>query len=199
MPNHRRRQHSLFTDELRRFRTRHLVTGRRNVETFDAFYQLALKRGVHFHFNEEVLALMSNDRLATSLKTKNGTNEFDYLIGGLIIIILIRFCCLKDFDNIQTFIGRKENWHHQHLFLSRHQRKNKKTSYTTIYFLTKSSKQHAMIFTIKKVWPAKPLFYVCVTSRSDDSVAPEGHENVFILIPLATGIADDDTQKRRFI
>ena len=32
-------------------------------------------------------------------------------------------------------------------------------------------------------WPKKPLFYVCAPSITDDSVAPEGCENLFFLIP----------------
>ena len=44
-------------------------------------------------------------------------------------------------------------------------------------------------------WPTKPLFYVCCPSKSDDSIAPEGHENLFILMPLAPGI--EDTEKLR--
>ena len=39
-------------------------------------------------------------------------------------------------------------------------------------------------------WPADPLFYVCCPSKTDPSVAPEGHENLFILMPLAPGIED---------
>jgi phytoene desaturase len=39
-------------------------------------------------------------------------------------------------------------------------------------------------------WPTKPLFYVCCPSKTDTSVAPEGKENLFILMPLAVGIAD---------
>jgi phytoene desaturase len=39
-------------------------------------------------------------------------------------------------------------------------------------------------------WPTKPLFYVSVPSQTDPGVAPEGCENVFILIPVAPGLED---------
>ena len=32
-------------------------------------------------------------------------------------------------------------------------------------------------------WPKDPLFYVCAPSVTDDSVAPEGCENLFLLVP----------------
>ncbi len=39
-------------------------------------------------------------------------------------------------------------------------------------------------------WPEKPLFYACVPSKTDPAVAPEGSENIFILIPVATGLEE---------
>ncbi|NMM46921.1 phytoene desaturase family protein [Marinigracilibium pacificum] len=41
-------------------------------------------------------------------------------------------------------------------------------------------------------WPEDPLFYTCVPSKTDPSVAPEGKENIFILIPMAPGLLEDD-------
>ncbi len=35
------------------------------------------------------------------------------------------------------------------------------------------------------------LFYAAVPSKTDDNVAPDGHENIFILVPLAAGLADN--------
>ncbi|MBL7798794.1 MAG: phytoene desaturase [Saprospiraceae bacterium] len=39
-------------------------------------------------------------------------------------------------------------------------------------------------------WPEKPLFYVSAPSQTDPSVAPDGCENLFILIPVAPGLQD---------
>ncbi|MBK8922161.1 MAG: phytoene desaturase [Saprospirales bacterium] len=39
-------------------------------------------------------------------------------------------------------------------------------------------------------WPEKPLFYVSAPSVTDPSVAPEGCENLFILVPVAPGLED---------
>lgn len=38
-----------------------------------------------------------------------------------------------------------------------------------------------------KRWPDKPSMYVCKPSATDASVAPQGHENVFVLVPLPAG------------
>ncbi|HEX8562502.1 MAG TPA: phytoene desaturase family protein [Flavobacterium sp.] len=47
-------------------------------------------------------------------------------------------------------------------------------------------------------WPSEPLFYMCVPSTTDASVAPEGCENLFLLIPVASGLKGDDQALREF-
>ena len=41
-----------------------------------------------------------------------------------------------------------------------------------------------------KTWPEEPLFYICCPSKTDDTVAPQGMENLFFLIPTAPGLQD---------
>lgn len=38
-----------------------------------------------------------------------------------------------------------------------------------------------------KLCPADPSFYVCCPSKTDVSVAPKGHENLFVLVPIPSG------------
>jgi phytoene desaturase len=44
-------------------------------------------------------------------------------------------------------------------------------------------------------WPEDPAYYVCVPSKTDDTVAPEGHGNMFALVPVAPGLTDDTETK----
>lgn len=44
-------------------------------------------------------------------------------------------------------------------------------------------------------WPNRPLFYACCPSQTDPSVAPEGDENIFLLVPLAAGLEDTDEKR----
>lgn len=37
--------------------------------------------------------------------------------------------------------------------------------------------------------PEKPSIYICKPSETDASVAPKGHENVFVLVPLPAGVS----------
>ena len=47
-------------------------------------------------------------------------------------------------------------------------------------------------------WPSKPLFYACCPSKSDASVAPEGHENLFLLVPLAPDLKDSEEMREKY-
>ncbi|MES2436394.1 MAG: phytoene desaturase family protein [Patescibacteria group bacterium] len=41
-------------------------------------------------------------------------------------------------------------------------------------------------------WPDDPSLYVCCPSKTDPTVAPEGKENLFVLVPVASGLEYDD-------
>ena len=45
-------------------------------------------------------------------------------------------------------------------------------------------------------WPVNPLFYVSATSVTDSTVAPQGMENLFFLIPVAAGLQGDTEELR---
>jgi phytoene desaturase len=47
-------------------------------------------------------------------------------------------------------------------------------------------------------WPERPLFYVSAPSKTDPLVAPDGHENLCILIPLAPNLPDPEVTRERY-
>jgi phytoene desaturase len=47
-------------------------------------------------------------------------------------------------------------------------------------------------------WPEKPAIYVSRTSATDPIVAPEGMENLTILIPVAPGLEDNEEIRERY-
>lgn len=47
-------------------------------------------------------------------------------------------------------------------------------------------------------WPEKPLFYASVPSITDPTVAPEGMENLFLLIPLAPDLEDSEEMREKY-
>jgi phytoene desaturase len=63
-----------------------------------------------------------------------------------------------------------------------------------LYFAEAWEKQFDVIFK-KPMWPENPSFYLCNPSKTDPSVAPEGYENLFLLVPVAArfGTAEEST------
>ncbi|MFB6298204.1 MAG: phytoene desaturase family protein [Salinirussus sp.] len=47
-------------------------------------------------------------------------------------------------------------------------------------------------------WPDDPAYYLCVPSKTDETVAPEGHSNLFALVPVAPGLADGEEIRQRY-
>ena len=47
-------------------------------------------------------------------------------------------------------------------------------------------------------WPENPLFYVSAPSMTDPTVAPEGCENLFLLVPVAPGLEDSPEIRERY-
>ena len=58
-------------------------------------------------------------------------------------------------------------------------------------FFDSEFKKHAEEIYDRQVWPENPCFYVCCPSKTDTSVAPPGSENLFLLMPVPSGLEDD--------
>lgn len=65
-------------------------------------------------------------------------------------------------------------------------------------FFDQDFNQHAKEIYDTPKWPSNPLFYVCAPSVTDSSVAPEGHENLFLLIPVAPDLPDTDEMRDQY-
>lgn len=65
-------------------------------------------------------------------------------------------------------------------------------------FFDEDFKVHAQEIYKTPVWPSKPLFYVSAPSKTDDSVAPNGMENLFLLVPIAPDLEDSDEIRDKY-
>ncbi|WIV65980.1 phytoene desaturase family protein [Natrialbaceae archaeon AArc-T1-2] len=50
----------------------------------------------------------------------------------------------------------------------------------------------------ESAWPEDPAYYLCVPSKTDETVAPDGHSNLFVLVPIAPGLEDDPERREAF-
>lgn len=63
-------------------------------------------------------------------------------------------------------------------------------------FFDSSFEKHGIEIYKQPQWPTEPLFYVSVSSITDPSVAPAGHENLVLLVPVAAGLQGDSEALR---
>ncbi|MFO7729506.1 MAG: phytoene desaturase family protein [Spirochaetia bacterium] len=67
----------------------------------------------------------------------------------------------------------------------------------TLYFEEDWTRHFKTIFESPE-WPLDPCFYVSVISKTDPQAAPEGGENVFVLVPVAPGLEDTDEKREEY-
>ena len=67
----------------------------------------------------------------------------------------------------------------------------------TLFFDQDFSK-HADAIYEKPGWPENPSLYFSCTSKTDPTVAPEGMENLFVLIPVAPGLEDTEETREKY-
>jgi phytoene desaturase len=65
-------------------------------------------------------------------------------------------------------------------------------------FFDENFELHAQEIYETPKWPSKPLFYASAPSKTDSNVAPEGCENLFMLIPVAPDLTDDEATREHY-
>ena len=65
-------------------------------------------------------------------------------------------------------------------------------------FFDQDFKRHADEIYENPQWPSFPQFYVSCPSKTDSTVAPIGYENIFILIPVASGLLDTESVRKKY-
>jgi phytoene desaturase len=165
-------------------------------------YDLATSLGVQFKLGEEVTSIEVQDGKAVSVHTlKKTTNEqqqytMDVLIGA------------GDYHHIETKLLAPAYQSYSTAYwdsrvmapssLLYYVGLNKKLDgvlHHQLFFDTDFGLHGQEIYTNPK-WPTRPLFYASAPSVTDPTVAPEGCENLFLLIPIAAGLEGDTEEIR---
>lgn len=169
------------------------------------FYQLVLamksvaeKQGATFHFNATVEKILSANKKATSLLINGEEIHFDYIVAS------------SDYYHTETLLDEnlrnyKEDYWQKKTFAPSSlifylgiNEKIPNLKHHTLFFENNLDEHIDCIYGERK-WPEKPLFYVCCPSKTDKNVAPEGKENLFLLMPLAIGINDEENIREKYL
>lgn len=65
-------------------------------------------------------------------------------------------------------------------------------------FFDQDLARHAGFIYDTPLWPENPSIYLSCTSKTDETVAPEGMENLFFLIPVAPGLEDSEEIREKY-
>lgn len=171
----------------------------------EAMHQLAVEQGAQFKFNHNVTAVGIEGKQAKTVTVTHAGGETVQFTADVVV-------GAGDYNHIETKLLPQNLRQYSDSYWDKRVMApscllfyiglNKKLSGIThhaLFFDTDFAVHGEEIYTTKQ-WPQNPLFYVCAPSVTDESVAPPGHENMFFLIPIATGLAGDtETLREKYL
>ena len=171
----------------------------------DGLYSLAKESGVQFYFDHDVVKIEIEQYVAKSVHAKTTGNQqqiANIIFGADVVIGAADYHFIESEllpVNCRSYTERY--WNKRAMApgcLLYYIGLNKKLSgvlHHSLFFDTSFEEHGKEIFTAP-AWPGDPLFYVSATSVTDNTVAPDGCENLFFLIPVAAGLEGDTEELR---
>ncbi|PZR15110.1 MAG: phytoene desaturase [Flavobacterium psychrophilum] len=167
-------------------------------ELIKAMKTVAEEQGAKFHFNANVDRIITVDNKVIGLSVNGEVLEFDRIVSS------------SDYHHTETLLDTKYRNYNEDYWESRTFAPSCLIYYLGFNQTIPNLKHHTLFFendfdshieTIyqDKKWPSEPLFYICAPTKTDGSVAPPGHENVFLLMPLAIGIEDNEATREKYL
>ena len=163
----------------------------------EAFERIAKENGVKIEVNQEVMGIKSSNGKVTHVVTKAGEVETDILVSG------------ADYQHTDDkILAEKANYNEKYwdsrtmapsclLFYLGIDKKVDGLEHHNLFF-DEPFEQHAKEIYKDPTWPSAPLFYASAPSKTDPSVAPEDKENMFLLIPIAPNLKDDEETREKY-
>lgn len=164
----------------------------------DAMKSVAEKQGVKFYVNEAVSELTISENKITELTSTNYKHQYDGVIAAADYHHVENVLLGTKYRNYdETYWDKRVLAPSSLIFYLGITKKVDKLNHHTLFF-DEDLDQHANEIYETPMWPKKPLFYVCCPSKTDETVAPAGHENLFILMPLAPGLEDNEELRESY-
>ncbi|MPR33741.1 phytoene desaturase family protein [Salmonirosea aquatica] len=152
---------------------------------------LAKEKGVKIILNQNVRHIAVEQGRASRVLTAEGTYETDIVIAGADYHHVDSQLLAEPYRNYTEGYWDKRVMAPSSLlyYVGVNKRVPRLTHHNL--FFDEDFALHAEEIYENPKWPSRPLFYVSAPSKTDPSVAPEGSENLFLLIPVAPGLTDD--------
>jgi phytoene desaturase len=167
-------------------------------EIVKAMVNLAKSLGVEIRLDTEVTKIEVANKQVSYIETSKGDFAADMVIAGADYHHVDQHLLDEPYRNYsQKYWDSRVMSPSSLLFYIGLNKKVVGIQHHNLFFDADFEKHAKDIYTSPK-WPDEPLFYVCAPSKTDSSVAPEGCENLFFLMPVAPGLQDDDSTRERY-
>lgn len=164
----------------------------------DGMKELALSLGVEFHTNTSAEKIHIEDKIVKGIHTSSGFIKTNGIIAAADYHHVEQHLLEPPFRNYdESYWDKKVFAPSSLIYYIGVNKKLNKLRHHNLFFDTNFQAHADAIYSDPK-WPSQPLFYLCCPSRTDDSVAPPGMENLFILIPVASGLEDSEERRQQY-
>ncbi len=159
---------------------------------------LANSLGVDFEYNSNVQTLTVRGSCVAGCVVNDTLRPFDYVVAS------------ADYQHVEQHLLPLSHRTYSDSYWSSRvmapsclifylgiNKKIKNLLHHTLFF-DQDFKKHADEIYVEPQWPSSPQFYISCPSKTDSTVAPPGHENIFILIPVASGLKDNESIREKY-
>ncbi|MHA8080583.1 phytoene desaturase family protein [Aquirufa regiilacus] len=158
---------------------------------------LALSKGVQIEYHAEVNGFAIEGGKVKGVKTSKGVFEADAVVAS------------ADYHHVETLLGEAHRNYDEAYWDKRVMAPSSLLFYLGINKRLPRLKHHNLFFDrdfsihsheiyTDPSWPSDPLFYASAPSVTDPSVAPDGCENLFLLIPVAPNLEDTEAVREQY-
>ena len=158
---------------------------------------LALSKGVQIEYLAEVNGFAIEGGKVNGVKTSKGVFEADAVVAS------------ADYHHVETLLGEAHRNYDEAYWDKRVMAPSSLLFYLGINKRLPRLKHHNLFFDrdfsihsheiyTDPSWPSDPLFYASAPSVTDPTVAPEGCENLFLLIPVAPNLEDTEAVRAQY-
>ncbi len=158
---------------------------------------LAISKGVSIQYNSEVTGFAIEAGSVKGVKISDKTLAADAVVAS------------ADYHHVETLLGDAHRNYDESYWDKRVMAPSSLLFYLGINKRLPRLKHHNLFFDrdfsvhsheiyTDPMWPSDPLFYASAPSVTDPSVAPEGCENLFLLIPVAPNLEDTEEVREQY-
>ncbi len=168
------------------------------IRIVEAMVSLAEELGVKFMFDQEVTEIREGTLRRKRVRTASGKAlEADVVVGG------------GDYRHMEALLDQSKRQYSERYWNTRVMAPSALIYYLGVrgkldglehhnLFFDRDFSRHSEEIYTRPAWPSDPLFYLSVPSRTDPTVAPAGHENLFLLMPVAAGLEDNEAVREHY-